>query len=148
MNDIDHDSKEEIEKRKSQEDPIVMYLIVRESLQMSVGKIAAQCAHASLMVYLDYQKQCSNYSTFGENEEEFKRRVNMTAWLNSSFRKVVLRADDREFAKLEANLPGDSFVTVIDAGLTQLQPNTKTVIGVYPMYKSEAPKIIKKLQVL
>jgi len=40
--------------RDHQEDPLVMYLIVRETVPMSVGKTAAQCACASQMLQLKY----------------------------------------------------------------------------------------------
>ena len=43
----DPQTPENVETRASQEDPIIMYLIVKESLNMSAGKTAAQCAHAS-----------------------------------------------------------------------------------------------------
>ena len=66
-------------------------------------------------------------------------------WIKSAVRKVVLKADEKEWIKLK-ELP-DS-VLIIDAGFTELNPNTETVIGFWPMYKDQAPKIIKRLQLL
>lgn len=37
-----------------QEDPIVMYLIVHTTLNMSVGKLAAQVGHAASLAIFDY----------------------------------------------------------------------------------------------
>jgi PTH2 family peptidyl-tRNA hydrolase len=137
-----HDTPEAVEKRALQEDPIVMYLIVNETLGMSIGKTAAQCAHASQMLQLKF------------SNEEAGRDYNWIAvpinvlfqeWLNSSFRKVVLRADDKEWVKLK-QLP--NHVVVVDAGLTEIASGSETVIGFMPMRKSEVPKVIKKLQVL
>ncbi len=142
----DHNSSEEVAKRANQEDPIIMYLIVRESLGMSIGKTAAQCAHASQMLLLNHfdllQKDHDDDWILTEETSMF------TEWLNTSFRKVVLRAGEKEWIKLKAELSKDQIVVVIDAGLTELAPQTETVIGVIPMRKSEVPKLIKRLQVL
>lgn len=140
-----NDSEEEKVKRANQEDPIVMYLIVRESLNMGMGKTAAQCAHASQMLQIKFNEVESDYNNqvkgSGSDYLIFKE------WLNSSFRKVVLKADEREWKKLKDELTC-TVVSVIDAGLTEVEPNTNTVIGVWPMYKSNCPKIIKRLQAL
>lgn len=152
---------EAIKDSSEQEDPTVMYLIVRESLGMSVGKTAAQCAHASQMLQLNFNKVektlCELESlkeSFGswlpvEAAEWFKLQsqyVIFIEWLNSSFRKVVLKADDKEWAKIKTeNL---NHVLVVDAGLTEIPSGSETVIGLWPMYKSQVPKVIKRLQVL
>ena len=134
---VDHDAPEEVAKREDQVDPLVMYLVVRQELNMSMGKTAAQCSHAAQMILLRY---------FENGEMEVPK---MKLWLDGSFRKVVLRADEKEWIKLKELMDEvDGKVIVIDAGLTELNPHTETVIGFYPMYKSQRPKIIKRLQVL
>lgn len=148
------DAPEEVEKRASQEDPIVMYLIVRESLGMGVGKTAAQCAHAAQMLQLQHdeldrkiEKFFLIYSDLSENLKMDLSNKNsiFNSWLAGSFRKVVLRAKDKEWEKLKL-LPNR--VVVVDAGLTEIAPGSETVIGLWPMYRSHAPKIVQKLQVL
>ena len=158
----DYNSPEAVAQRTNQEDPIVMYLIVRESLGISIGKIGAQCAHASQMLQLKYnqfEKVVTNFDCLEnigvppsfEEKKEFdlvnSQYVIFNKWLDSSFRKVVLRADDKEWAKLKETFK-DNMVVVIDAGLTELEPGSETVIGLWPMYKSQAPKLLKRLQVL
>lgn len=157
----DYNSPEEVAKRANQEDPIVMYLIVRESLNMGVGKTAAQCAHASQMMTLKYFEEkplAGSFKSITEQEFGFTvvkhikgpsfERVHMFDWwLHSSFRKVVLKADDKEWEKIKSAFPDSTLV--IDSGLTEIAPNSETVIGLWPMLKSEAQKtIIKKLQAL
>lgn len=155
----DHNSPEAVAKRASQEDPIVMYLIVRESLGMSIGKTAAQCAHASQMLQLLMNKEEFEFSLLqpycnadgpmvAPTPEQSKRWDQFQNWLNSSFRKVVLRADDKEWAKIRLEIPTHNMVVVVDAGLTEIPAGSETVIGLWPMLKSERPAIIKKLQVL
>ena len=48
------DTSKKVQTRKDQEDPWIMYLIVRESLNMSAGKIAAQVGHAVGIIYESY----------------------------------------------------------------------------------------------
>lgn len=132
------------------EDPITMYLVVRESLNMGAGKTAAQCAHASQMLTIKYWELNNSASeklrlTKSINNNEQQKLQIFIDWLNSYYRKVVLKADDKEWAKLKQL---DNYVLVIDNGLTEIAPNSETVIGFWPVNKSKAPKIIKRLQVL
>ena len=140
-----HETPEAIKARAEQTDPIVMYLIVREDLEMSIGKTAAQCSHAAQMLTLQYMNYKDMASSSGLKGSEWY--LSFKEWLNTSFRKVVLKADEKEWLKVKEAM-GESMVLVVDAGLTELQPNTETVIGLWPMKRSERPKIIKKLQVL
>ena len=139
----DHDSPEQVALRKNQGDPIVMYLIVRESLNMSAGKIGAQCGHAAQMVLLKYQEDafCDTYDPPDPKYALFAE------WLKTSFRKIVLGADEKEWAKVKA-CSEITYVIVRDAGLTEVEAGSETVIGVFPLRKSKAPKVIKRLQAL
>ena len=164
----DHDSAEAREERATQEDPIVMYLIVHESLNMSIGKTAAQAAHASQMLTLKYFEMKELSSTIqkrmqpllnapptGDEMERLRSAYTALArplsimgeWLNSSFRKVVLRASDKEWAKLKEEFK-DSMVMVVDAGLTEIAAGSETFIGLWPVRKSQVSKTVKRLQVL
>lgn len=157
----DYDTPEEREKRASQEDPIVMYLIVHETLGMSIGKTAAQCAHASQMLTLKYfemkdssrviQRQMKEIGATDFLKAEYVKLAVpisiMGEWMNSSFRKVVLRASTKEWVKLKEEFK-DSMVMVVDAGLTEIPSGSETVIGLWPMRKSQVPKTVKRLQVL
>lgn len=159
----DYDSPEAVAERASQEDPIVMYLIVHESLGMSTGKTAAQAAHASQMLTLKYFEMKSESSKIQKSSHLFPEEMReqqmaiykkyapllsiMGEWLNSSFRKVVLRASDKEWAKLKEEFK-DSMVMVVDAGLTEIPSGSETVIGLWPMRKSQRPKLLQRLQVL
>lgn len=160
----DHEMKEAAEARASQEDPIVMYLIVHESLNMSIGKTAAQCAHASSMLMIEYfdlkeesrklQKRVieqANPQLQDALKVEYaglNRRLSIYGeWMSSSFRKVVLRASDKEWEKVKEELK-DSILIVRDAGLTEVAAGSETVIGVWPLRKSQRSKTITRLQVL
>jgi len=157
----DRNSPEAMAARASQPDPIVMYLVVRESLGMGVGKTAAQCAHASQMLQLKFNTLEKELDNFKGLEESFGSLSPAEAaswaeihpqyyvfqqWLDTSFRKVVLRASDHQFERLKSEVI--NHIVVIDAGITEIAPGSQTVIGLWPMYRSLAPKFVQKLQVL
>jgi len=144
----DYNSHEAVLARATQEDPIIMYLIVRESLGMGAGKIAAQCAHAAQMILLKYMQFEKDEHTnkllpFSRDKYDI-----ITEWLDHSFRKVILGADESKWNKIKTEIQEKDRVIVIDAGLTEVEPGSETVIGLIPMHKSNAPKIIKRLKAL
>jgi peptidyl-tRNA hydrolase len=164
----DHNSPEAVEARASQEDPIVMYLIVHESLGMGVGKMCAQSAHASQMLTLKYFTMKEAAATLQkkmypllnappqddemENLKEAYLELTLPLpifdeWLDSSYRKVVLRANDKEWEKLKQEFK-NSMVLVVDAGLTEIPSGSETFIGLWPMRRSQRPKILQRLQAL
>ncbi len=136
------DEDDLIEARKDQEDPWILYLVVRESLNMSPGKVAAQVGHAVGMLYSYVINMWERGILLPEETEQL---ANIEAWHKESYRKIVLRADKNEWFKIQKEL--DYFV-VRDAGLTQVEAGSETVMTFLPMKKSQAPKVIKRLQVL
>ncbi len=150
-------SNESYAKSPLEESPLIMYLVVRESLNMSIGKTAAQTGHAVGVLYnrfllnRDYVTHIEDLMDgpcYGPISVDQNKSINydlFNKWQKSGHRKVVLKADEKEWIQLK-DLP--DYVLIIDAGFTELDPNTETVIGFYPMYKDQAPKIIKRLQLL
>jgi PTH2 family peptidyl-tRNA hydrolase len=140
------------------EDPLVMYLIVRESINMSVGKTAAQCAHAAQMLQMKYEKL---HRSLVYERKNIKDGISLSLpipaemtqletvfqqWLVVGVRKVVLQANEKEWVRIKEEYPDN--VLVVDAGHTELEPGTETVIGLWPMKKSSRSKLITRLQVL
>lgn len=148
----DHNSPEAVEARANQEDPIIMYLVVRTSLEMSIGKTVAQGGHAVQMLQLKYDllsKSCDWIATsHGDpSAKQIAEDVMLyQTWMGKSFRKVVLACKDKDWEKIKAAVP--NHVVVVDAGLTEVNPGSETVIGLWPMRKSQAPKAVQRLQVL
>ena len=172
----DHNSPEAVKARAEQEDPIVMYLIYHEGIGMGMGKACAQSGHAAVMVTLDYFKMKEESKTiqkkatdpalqrviqhspgmisvdptlpnYKEEYAEMSRKLSIFGeWLNTSYRKVTLTANDKEWAKIKADPMYKALV--IDAGLTQIPAGSETFIGLWPMRKSQRPKCIKRLQAL
>jgi len=137
------------------EDPVVLYIIVRSSLNMSIGKTAAQVGHCVQMIMQKYFEDKFIYDSYEEigidpplsalSKEDKEQLGIMEKWLSTDYRKVVLKAD-KEWERIKAEIP--NHVLVKDNGLTELEPGTETVIGLFPQHKCRANKIIKRLQVL
>lgn len=117
-------------------DAIKQVIIVRADLDMGKGKMAAQCCHASLLSYLEAQRQ---------DKDTAKR------WLDSGQKKIVLKVEDEEaLRKLSAAFKFKKVpcALVDDAGLTQLPPGTTTALGVGPWKSGEIDQFTGKLKLL
>ncbi len=112
-------------------DVLKQVLVVRTDLKMGKGKIAAQAAHAAVLA---------------ADKSEYKR-----AWLMESQRKTVVKVSgEKELLKVlrEAREAGLPTALVEDAGHTQVEPGTKTCVGIGPAPSSEIDKVTGELKLL
>jgi peptidyl-tRNA hydrolase, PTH2 family len=106
-------------------------IVIRNDLNMSTGKLAAQACHASL--------------------GSFKKinRLMSKKWEIEGEKKVVVKVDGLEqLLKLEkkvkrSNIP---YYLVRDAGLTELPESTITCIGIGPAADEKIDRITKDLK--
>lgn len=108
----------EIEKLADVLEDFKMVLVVRNDLKMGKGKIAAQCSHATLGLY----KKLHNRAPKALNRWEMCGQV-----------KVVVKIEsEEEMLALQARAKSIHIPThiVIDAGRTQIAPNSRTVMAV------------------
>ncbi|MCK9567360.1 peptidyl-tRNA hydrolase [Candidatus Pacearchaeota archaeon] len=133
--------------RAEQGDPIVQYFIVRTDIPMSAGKIGAQIGHGAEMFVLRYQMLLKHsIEEMTPLKPEYAGVMEIVEeWLNTSFRKVVLGGKKKDFEKIISEL---NVFLVRDAGLTEVEPNSETVLVTWPMRKSAAPKCLSRLQTL
>ncbi|XP_036609954.1 peptidyl-tRNA hydrolase 2, mitochondrial [Trichosurus vulpecula] len=97
-----------------------MILVVRNDLKMGKGKVAAQCSHAAVSAYKQVQRR---------NPELLKQ------WEYCGQPKVVVKAPDEEsLAELltHAKVLGLTVSLIQDAGRTQVEPGSRTVLGIGP----------------
>jgi len=111
-----------------------MVLVVRTDLGMGKGKAAAQCAHAALDCYKKAVK---------------RHQVALTAWETTGQAKVCLKIDSEEAllelaAKAKSN--GINWAVVRDAGRTQVESGSLTVLGLGPAKVAEIDKITGHLK--
>jgi len=136
---------------KGKEDSVIMYLIIRKSLNMSPGKLAAQCSHATQMLmfkYMEFKIQSMNASNNCLPPFSREKYNLFQEWFDGAFTKVVLKADEKQWKKLKEEFSERDRVLVVDAGLTELEPKTETCIGFLPIKKSDCPKLISRLRLL
>jgi len=131
-------------------DPIVFYVVVKESLQMSPGKIAAQVGHATQHMLMRYfRTQVLKAKIHDDNhfpQTEIDHIKITTDWIARSSTKVILRASDQQWFDLKKEF-GKSLFIVRDEGRTEIEPG-ETVLAFWPQFKSAAPPSLRQLRLL
>jgi PTH2 family peptidyl-tRNA hydrolase len=104
-------------------------IVVRLDLDISRGKTAVQVAHAAVMCAL---------------ESRVKAKPWFDRWMDGGQRKVVVKAQDlKQLRELHARAEREGLVSVLvqDAGLTEVEPGTTTVLGVGPAPDAVVDKV-------
>lgn len=108
----------DIEKLADILEDFKMVLVVRNDLKMGKGKIAAQCSHATLGLY---------------KKLLYKAPKALNRWEMCGQVKVVLKSESEEdlliLQERAKSLKLPTHVT-IDAGRTQIAPNSRTVMAI------------------
>ena len=106
-------------------------ILIRNDLKMSKGKIAAQVAHASVEAVLSANKKL------------------ISKWRSTGMKKVTLKVNSEEelikYYEL-ANKTDLPCSIIIDAGRTELSPNTKTCVAIGPGPENQIDKITGELK--
>jgi len=106
-----------------------MVIVVRKDLKLSPGKLAAQVAHAAVNCALASKK---------------RKSVQFDRWYNEGQKKVVVKVQDlNELYAVKQAAEDAGLVTslIIDAGMTELPPNTTTCLGIGPAPNSEVDRV-------
>ncbi|KAI5159734.1 peptidyl-tRNA hydrolase, PTH2 family [Nematocida ausubeli] len=112
--------------------PVKGVLVVRNDLKMGKGKIVAQAMHAA------YQAATQ------ENPLN-------SIWKYNGFKKTSLKVETEEELKeiirkvKQLKIP---YTSIIDAGRTQVEPNTHTVTFIGPWYEDEIDVVTGHLRLL
>jgi PTH2 family peptidyl-tRNA hydrolase len=97
-----------------------LVIVVREDIELSPGKMAAQVAHAAVMASLEAKSKTMKW---------------FSMWISEGQKKVVVRAESLgELRELEAMAKRLKLATAVveDAGMTELLPGTVTCLGIGP----------------
>ncbi|KAL5788681.1 hypothetical protein ACOSP7_005630 [Xanthoceras sorbifolium] len=108
----------EIEKLADILEDFKMVLVVRNDLKMGKGKIAAQCSHATLGLY----KKLLHRAPKALNRWEMCAQPKVVLKIESEEDMLVLQ-DRAKSLKLPTHI-------TIDAGRTQIAPNSRTVMAI------------------
>lgn len=157
-------------------DPYVMYIVVRESLNLSAGKVGAQCGHA--VEYLMEEAVPEKWPSKEEVALRSKCQLHpetmtgddnalLAALDEAGLRRYERLQDFRAWRARDATgrrtagkivlAASDSefekvkaeepdHILVIDNGHTEVSPMTETCLGLWPRRKSTRSKTLKRLR--
>jgi len=113
-----------------------MVIVTRMDLNISIGKLAAQVAHAAVACAIDTKK---------ENSKWFNK------WQIEGAKKAVVKVEtEKDFYPLKEKAEELKIVShiITDAGLTEIPAGTKTVLGIGPAPSNLIDQITGDLQIL
>jgi peptidyl-tRNA hydrolase, PTH2 family len=113
-----------------------MVIVTRKDLKLSPGKLAAQVAHAAV--------ECA-FATKKKNKKWY------TKWNAEGAKKAVVKTEEVEdfyILKDKAESLHISTALISDAGLTQIPPGTKTVLGIGPAPDNIIDQVTGELSLL
>lgn len=113
-----------------------MVLVVRGELRLTAGKAAVQVAHAAVMLAMDVLRR----------HPDLYRQ-----WSEVGQKKIAVVSptlDEMELLARKARAAGIPSVFVEDAGLTEVPPGTRTVLGLGPARPSDIDPLTGHLPLL
>jgi len=107
-------------------------IVVRQDLEMSTGKMIAQACHASLKAYKK-----------ADSDE-------VADWESGGSKKVILAPGQESLEDIfnQAKRNKIPAALVKDAGLTEVEPGTKTAVGIGPAEESKIDNITGHLKLV
>ncbi|KAF3766501.1 hypothetical protein M406DRAFT_89282 [Cryphonectria parasitica EP155] len=122
-----------------------LVLVVRTDLGMTKGKIAAQCSHATLACYKTLSRDARRLGP-----QSAAARL-LSRWERHGQAKVALQVktqDEMMTLMGTAQSLGITAEVIQDAGRTQIDPGSLTVLGVGPAPKSKVDQVTGGLKLL
>ncbi|KAM7208582.1 peptidyl-tRNA hydrolase 2 [Naviculisporaceae sp. PSN 640] len=122
-----------------------LVLVVRTDLGMTKGKIAAQCSHATLACYKTLLRAATKK---GESSAEAKL---LRQWERRGQAKIAVQVKSQEelvALQQKAREVGVTAEAIIDAGRTQIEAGSMTVLGVGPAPRSKVDLVTGGLKLL
>ena len=116
-------------------------IAVRKDLEMPPGKLAAQVAHASMMVCLNL-----NADSWVLRDSKY-----IQEWLHDDYRKVVVYVkSEQQLLNLKDKLNANDIkcFLVQDKGYTYFDKPTYTALGIEPLPEEIIDKYTKRLRLL
>jgi peptidyl-tRNA hydrolase, PTH2 family len=119
-------------------------IVVRKDIKMSVGKTAAQVAHAAMKVFLDRAHYTTENLVIPDTEP-------MREWAQNSFTKIVVGCEtEEEIYQLadsaeELNIP---FAVIVDNGFTEFKGKKTTCIAIGPDESDKIDLLTKNYKLL
>lgn len=113
---------------EQEQDALAVYLVVNGPLGMSAGKIAAQAFQACQRLYRHSQHDPDLADALRQWEAEGTRTCTRLAQTPHVFERICREVDG---------------ATMIDEGLTEVQPDSPTVFASVPLRRSQSPAALR-----
>jgi peptidyl-tRNA hydrolase, PTH2 family len=130
---------------------VKQYIIIREELGMSPGKLASQASHSSMKVFFDKFEETEVECDNGEFKKAFlfTSTLEEELWIKGLFTKIVKKVkNESQLLKAyeKAKELGLNCSLIKDAGLTELKGENYTAVAIGPNYVDKCEPIVKKLR--
>lgn len=129
-------------------------IVVNKELEMSPAKVAAQVAHGSI-AFLTHKLRNAERRLIDLDLSRFTVDLENEVfdyWINAQFIKVILKANTNEHmleiiekAKSLGMKENEDYFVIRDAGYTEVEPGSLTVIGFRPMIGRDVNKVTGNL---
>lgn len=126
-------------KNNSEPKEMSAYIIVNDTLKMSKGKIASQSSHGVLSMHRFL----------------FSNNINHLKWLSNGEKIVVVKSSQENMEQLlleySDKLPNPNTLNlfpIYDAGRTEVESGSLTVIASTPISDDKKPEWLKELKLL
>lgn len=131
---------------------IKQFIIVREDLEMSPGKMGAQISHAAKKVWFDkfaVAPPGAIATPVGMTTYYFSATQEEVDWIQGGFTTILKRIKNED--KLlktfnKAKEAGLNATLIKDAGLTELEGENYTAIAIGPNHVDKCMPIVKRLR--
>jgi PTH2 family peptidyl-tRNA hydrolase len=132
-------------------------IVVRTDLDMPVGKLASQVAHASLAPILEKMRskphqEIESFEGDYTLSLDLEEGQDLKYWLDNDFKKIILKVKSgHKLINLYNKLREDGIIAslIYDNGLTIFNgAKTLTCMGIEPLESSKIDKYTKRLQIL
>lgn len=107
----------------SNEEQYYMYVLVNDDLKMGKGKIAGQVGHVVGLITEDIIRK--SY----ESHKVPDCYLRYVRWKNTGHAKIILKASQEQITSFIGH---PETMYILDAGRTQIAPDSLTVLGFYP----------------
>lgn len=126
-------------------------IVIRKDLSMRKGKIASQCAHASMKLLLDMMER-THTVTHARRFLVYEHSSALADWLDGIFTKITVSVDSEEALLAvheQAKAVGLPTALIQDVGKTEFGGvPTYTAVAVGPAWADEVDPITGKLPLL
>ncbi len=127
------------------------FFIINKDLNLSPAKLAVQIAHGTDGIHLTKNNLLYKVSYLITSNfdliKSWSENDNYYRWITTLRKKIILESDKVTLEKIKEKLKEADilFLSILDAGLTEVEVGTETGIVILPTKKEFLPKMVQFL---